>query len=72
MSTNNCEEKSTWGGARENAGRPPIKASVRRQKLVVVRFTDGEKATVKKAAEKSHRDLSGWMRETLLTQAAAA
>jgi hypothetical protein len=69
MSTTNSEEKSTWGGSREGAGRSPVKASVRRRKLVVVRFTDGENATVKKAARKSRRDLSGWMREVLLASA---
>ncbi len=55
-----------------NMGRPPLPPEKRQSKLLSVRFTEAERATLEERAQHSGQSLSNWARSMLLEPIALA
>jgi uncharacterized protein (DUF1778 family) len=63
-----AKKRGTWGGDREGAGRPPAAPEDKRRPFQV-KLTEDERADIDRAAAKSEKPASTWVRDVVLKAA---
>ena len=69
MSSVHNERKSGKGPQKAKPGRPPMPKKLAKGSLLSVRFSEGERQALERAAKRSGVTLSMWARSALLSAA---